>query len=71
MQFAAQGFLPVAMVNYLALLGWNDGTEDEIFSVQDLGKTSFRIMETCAVSLSAGKLDFGSCMRVSSTGSNG
>jgi glutamyl-tRNA synthetase len=40
MQFAAQGFLSVAMVNYLALLGWNDGTEDEIFSVQDLGKLS-------------------------------
>eukprot|EP00243_Klebsormidium_subtile_P004449 TRINITY_DN18434_c0_g1_i1.p1 TRINITY_DN18434_c0_g1~~TRINITY_DN18434_c0_g1_i1.p1 ORF type:complete len:618 (+),score=172.39 TRINITY_DN18434_c0_g1_i1:62-1915(+) len=35
-EFAAQGFLPVAMVNYLSLLGWNDGTEDEIFSVQDL-----------------------------------
>lgn len=31
-QFKEMGFLPEAMVNYLALLGWNDGTEDEIFS---------------------------------------
>ena len=26
-EFREQGFLPGAMVNYLALLGWNDGTE--------------------------------------------
>ena len=25
--FRGQGFLPDAMVNYLSLLGWNDGTE--------------------------------------------
>lgn len=32
----AQGFLPSAMKNYLSLLGWNDGTEKEIFSEQEL-----------------------------------
>ena len=26
-EFREQGFLPGAMANYLALLGWNDGTE--------------------------------------------
>lgn len=26
-EFREQGFLPEAMVNYLSLLGWNDGTE--------------------------------------------
>lgn len=31
-QFKEMGYLPEAMVNYLALLGWNDGTEEEIFS---------------------------------------
>ncbi|CAI5530600.1 unnamed protein product [Closterium sp. Naga37s-1] len=31
-QFKDMGFLSEAMVNYLALLGWNDGTEDEIFT---------------------------------------
>lgn len=31
MQYAAEGFLPEAMVNYLARLGWSHG-DDEIFS---------------------------------------
>jgi glutamyl-tRNA synthetase len=31
-QFSEQGFLPDAMVNYLAALGWNDGTTKEIYS---------------------------------------
>jgi glutamyl-tRNA synthetase len=35
-EFAAQGFLPGAMVNFLALLGWNDGTEQELFNTSEL-----------------------------------
>lgn len=34
--FKEKGFLPEAFINLLALLGWNDGTEQEIFSVEDL-----------------------------------
>lgn len=34
--FKEKGFLPEAFINLLALLGWNDGTEQEIFSVQEL-----------------------------------
>lgn len=30
------GFLPEALVNFLAFLGWNPGTEQEIFSMQEL-----------------------------------
>ena len=30
------GYLPEAMVNYLALLGWNPGTEQEIFTLAEL-----------------------------------
>lgn len=30
------GILPEAMLNYLACLGWNDGTEQEIYSKSDL-----------------------------------
>ena len=30
------GFFPEAVINFLALLGWNDGTEQEIFSLKDL-----------------------------------
>lgn len=31
-------YLPSAMINYMALLGWNPGTEQEIFSKQELIK---------------------------------
>ena len=35
-QFAEQGFLPQAMMNYLANIGWNDGTPKEIYSPEEL-----------------------------------
>ncbi|WP_133639614.1 glutamate--tRNA ligase [Sphingobacterium paludis] len=34
--FREMGFLPQAFVNMLALLGWNDGTEQEIFNMEEL-----------------------------------
>ena len=34
--FKEKGFLPKAFINILALLGWNDGTEKEIFSKEEL-----------------------------------
>ncbi len=34
----AKGYLPEAIINYIALLGWNPGTEEEIFSLADLEK---------------------------------
>jgi glutamyl-tRNA synthetase len=34
--FRERGFLPAAFVNVLALLGWNDGSEQELFSMQEL-----------------------------------
>lgn len=34
--FRESGFLPEAFINMLALLGWNDGTGQEIFSLTDL-----------------------------------
>lgn len=34
--FKERGFLPEAFVNILAVLGWNDGTEQEIFSMEEL-----------------------------------
>ena len=33
------GVLPEAMLNYLACLGWNDGTEKEIYSMEELLKS--------------------------------
>jgi glutamyl-tRNA synthetase len=34
--FKEKGFLPEAFINLLALLGWNDGTEKEIFTKEEL-----------------------------------
>jgi glutamyl-tRNA synthetase len=34
--FKEKGFLPEAFINLLALLGWNEGTEQEIYSKEEL-----------------------------------
>jgi glutamyl-tRNA synthetase len=34
--FREKGFLPEAFINFLALLGWNDGTDQEIFTKEEL-----------------------------------
>ena len=34
--YRAEGFLPEAMVNFLSLLGWSTGTEEEILSLDDI-----------------------------------
>lgn len=34
--FKQEGFLSEAFINYLALLGWNSGTEQELFSLSEL-----------------------------------
>ncbi|GLC33308.1 hypothetical protein PLESTB_000347800 [Pleodorina starrii] len=50
-EFRNQGYLAPAMINFLSLLGWNDGTEQEIFSVEEL-TTKFgleRITKSAAV----------------------
>jgi glutamyl-tRNA synthetase len=35
-EYANEGILPEAMVNFLALLGWNPGTEQEVFTADEL-----------------------------------
>ncbi len=40
--FKEEGYLPEAFINFLAFLGWNPGTEQEIFSKEDLVK-AFKI----------------------------
>lgn len=37
-EYRELGYLPEALVNYMALLGWNPGTDEEIFSLSDLIK---------------------------------
>jgi len=36
MEYKEDGILPVAMINYLAMLGWNPGTEQEFFTIEEL-----------------------------------
>lgn len=36
LDYIRDGFLPEAMVNFIASLGWNDGTEQELFSREEL-----------------------------------
>lgn len=34
--YRSLGVLPEALINYLALLGWNPGTEEEVFTMEEL-----------------------------------
>jgi glutamyl-tRNA synthetase len=36
--YRENGFFPEAVVNFLALLGWNDGTDQELFSLEELAE---------------------------------
>lgn len=38
-EYRSEGILPETMLNYLACLGWNDGTEQEIYSMDELLKS--------------------------------
>ncbi len=38
LDYAREGYLPEAIVNFIATLGWNDGTKQEIFTVDELIK---------------------------------
>jgi len=42
LDYARLGYLPEALLNFLATLGWNDGTDKEIFSTSEL-VNSFKI----------------------------
>ena len=35
-EYRAEGILPEALVNFLAQLGWNDGTEQEIYTMDEI-----------------------------------
>lgn len=37
-EYMEAGYLPEAIINFLALLGWNSGTEKEIFTMEELIK---------------------------------
>ncbi|HEX8025980.1 MAG TPA: glutamate--tRNA ligase [Candidatus Limnocylindrales bacterium] len=37
-EYVAQGYVREALVNYLAFLGWSPGTEEELFTLEELGR---------------------------------
>ncbi len=53
------GYLPEALVNFMALLGWNPGTEKEIFSLSELVKEfSLEKVQKAGAVFNLQKLDF-------------
>lgn len=52
--FKELGFMPEAFVNLLAMLGWNDGTDKEIFSLPELVK----LFSIDRISKAGAKFDF-------------
>lgn len=38
LDYVREGYLPEALVSFIATLGWNDGTEQEVFTVDELVK---------------------------------
>lgn len=51
--FREQGYIPEALVNFLAMLGWNPGTEEEIFTLAELAN----IFELKGINKSGAKFD--------------
>lgn len=57
--YKSQGYLPEALVNYLALLGWNPGDDREIFSIAELVELFdlAKVQQSGAI-FNVGKLDW-------------
>jgi glutamyl-tRNA synthetase len=57
--YLQKGYLPEALLNFIALLGWNPGTNDEIFSLPDLiNKFSFEKVQKSGAVLNKQKLNW-------------
>jgi glutamyl-tRNA synthetase/nondiscriminating glutamyl-tRNA synthetase len=52
-EFRARGYLPEALVNYLALIGWSPGHDEELLPIAEMA----RRFSLAAVGLSAGVFD--------------
>ncbi len=56
--YRESGYFPEAVVNFLALLGWNPGTEQELFSLDELVKA----FDITKCSKSGAKFDYQKCI---------
>jgi glutamyl-tRNA synthetase len=58
-EYKEQGYLPEAIVNFMVLLGWNPGTEKEIFSLAQLEKEfSIEKVQKSGAIFNVQRLDF-------------
>jgi glutamyl-tRNA synthetase len=58
-EFRAMGYLPEAVVNFLAFLGWSPGTEEEIFTLTELrSRISFDRLQSSPAILDQQRLDY-------------
>jgi glutamyl-tRNA synthetase len=58
LEYAEQGYVPEAMVNAMALLGWSSGTEQEVFSRKELiGAFSLERVQPSPAVFDAHRLD--------------
>ncbi len=58
--YVEQGFLPEAMANYLALLGWSIGEDREFFSLQEMADA----FDVSRVNLSPARFDIKKCTAI-------
>lgn len=57
--YHASGYLPEALINFMVLLGWNPGTEKEIFSLSELEKEfSIEKVQKAGAMFNVQRLDF-------------
>ncbi len=58
-EFRERGFLPEALINYLALLGWSPGDGEELMSVRDMaGRFDLARVSHSAAVFDTGKLEW-------------
>jgi glutamyl-tRNA synthetase len=58
-EYKTQGYLPEALINFMALLGWNPGTDQETFSLSQLSKEfSIEKVQKGGAIFNIQKLDF-------------
>ncbi len=59
LEYKKEGYLSEAIINFLAFLGWNPGTEKEIFSINSLIKEfSLKGLQKSGAAFNAQKLDW-------------
>ena len=59
LEYKQQGYLPEALINFMAFLGWNPGSEKEIYEIDSLIKEfSFERVQKSGAIFNIQKLDF-------------